>query len=200
MEAIVNKHGQRVGRKGAATRLRLIQAASDLLEKGTVNLSPGHIASAAGVSSASFYLYFCDIREIELALSRVARDDLLQLIDLLDFPANAADLEDRCLHFVEAYTARWIQHRQVLRLRNFRADAGDADFLQVRSETGMPFIQKIALGIAACCPDPQTAQARAIVFYASLDRLSVAAHQRTNFPTPELMRAEAHVLALLYRH
>ena len=84
--------------------------------------------------------------------------------------------------------------------RSDRSDAGDADFLQVRSETGMPFIHKIALGIAACCPDPQTAQARAIVFYASLDRLSVAAHQRTNFPTPELMRAEAHVLALLYRH
>jgi AcrR family transcriptional regulator len=53
-----NLYGQAMGRKGSETRARLIRATVELLEKRSLrDVSVSDIATLAGTSSPSFYIY-----------------------------------------------------------------------------------------------------------------------------------------------
>src|SRR5882762_11779811 len=63
-----NLYGQAMGRKGTQTRERLIRATVDLLEKRSLrDVSVSDIATLAGTSSSSFYIYFADVTAAALA-------------------------------------------------------------------------------------------------------------------------------------
>ena len=67
-----NKQGQARGKKGQATRARLMNAAERLLAKSSpLDLTAVAIAKAADTSSATFYMYFDDVKDIYLSLIHI---------------------------------------------------------------------------------------------------------------------------------
>jgi AcrR family transcriptional regulator len=63
-----NLYGQAMGRKGSETRARLMRATVELLEKRSLrDVSVSDIATLAGTSSSSFYIYFADVTAAALA-------------------------------------------------------------------------------------------------------------------------------------
>ena len=115
-----NKHGQSLGRKGRETKERLLNAARDLLQTNSpVHLTVVSVAKKAKSSSATFYLYFDDVRSLLLVLSEDAETDMKVVHDVLDEPWDHTLLDlDHAARVVQAYVSVWDKHRAVLRYRN----------------------------------------------------------------------------------
>ena len=130
-----NLYGQKLGRKGAETRARLMKAAANLLEKRSImELTVGDIASAAGTSSSAFYVYFDDVTEVVLAVARTIEQITPEIKALLSEAWTAEDSMEKSLALVKAYVAFWQEHHAILRIRNLAADEGDKRFEEVRHD------------------------------------------------------------------
>lgn len=128
-----NLYGQKMGRKGAETRARLMMATANLLEKRSImDLSVAEIAALAGTSSAAFYVYFDDVPEVALALAENVEQITPEIETSLVGAWDDENALARALVLVKAYIALWQQHHPILRLRNLRADEGDKRFEEVR--------------------------------------------------------------------
>src|SRR5690349_25146458 len=87
VEPAVALDGRALGRRGAQTRRRLLDATADLLEThGIRDLRVVDIARAVGSSPATFYQYFRDVEEAVLALTQEVGDELSPLSALLQPP------------------------------------------------------------------------------------------------------------------
>lgn len=146
-----NKQGQELGRKGHHSRLRLMEAAERLLKvQSPVSLTAVSIAKEAKMSSASFYLYFEDVRNVLLALSEAAATEMVEAHQILNQPWDPAKPDvDHALKVVNAFHQVYDRHRAVLRFCNLEADRGDARFEQVRLGIVVPFIEEFAERIHA---------------------------------------------------
>lgn len=202
-----NKHGQAIGRKGADTRQRILDAARQLLEaKIGSKLTVTAVARAAGISSPTFYLYFKDTGDVLLELSREACIDTDEVLRILHEPWPLATLRQESRRFVDAFYRYWDRHREVLGIRNFQSDLGDEAFNQVRRDAAMPIVMAIAERILAANVhsglDEADAKARAIIIYAAIERLasrySPNELQPDDLNSEDLLRAEADILALLF--
>jgi len=203
----INKDGQAIGRKGAESRARLLEATRKLLAElpSARKLTASSIARAAGLASQTFYLYFDDVEEILLSLSAVASEDTADIIAALDAPLDLTALRDYTARVVETYYQYWDRHRAILNLRNYMADRGDEPFAKLRNEAAIPIIVKIAAHIrTAQGPDRLTERdslARAIIFFSATERMaarySATSGQAMMPGGDELKRAEADILALL---
>lgn len=141
-----NKQGQELGRKGHTSRLRLMEAAERLLKiHSPVSLTAVSIAKEAKMSSAAFYLYFEDVRNVLLALSEVAASQMAEAHQILQQPwdPNVPDFK-HALEVVTAFHKVYDHHRAVLRFCNLEADRGDPRFEQVRLGIVVPFIEEFA--------------------------------------------------------
>jgi len=174
-----NNHGQSLGRKGAETRKRLMYAARKLLKSGSpVELTAVSIAKRAKSSSATFYLYFSDVRGILLALTEEAESDMQAVHNILDEPWDPKILDvDHSRRVVNAFVSVWDKHREVLRYRNLEADRGDPVFENIRLRTSVRIVNRFAEHIVAAYPknsggDKITAQADASVLVAAMERLA----------------------------
>jgi AcrR family transcriptional regulator len=148
-----NKQGQKLGRKGQETRARLMDAARSLLEtQSPVELTAVAIAAEAGTSPASFYMYFDDTKDLLFALSEVAGQDMAKIHAIFDEPWHPDNLQQRAMDVIEALNAVWDKHRPVLRYRNLEATRGDQRFADLRLNTFIPFIQRLAECILAVNP------------------------------------------------
>lgn len=128
-----NLYGQKIGRKGAETRARLMKAAENLLEKRSImELSVADIAAVAGTSSSAFYVYFDDVNEVVLAVAQTIQQITPEIEALLGSPWTAEDAPAKALALVKAYVAFWQEHHAILRIRNLAADEGDKRFEEVR--------------------------------------------------------------------
>jgi AcrR family transcriptional regulator len=144
--AVVNKHGQSLGRKGSETRQRLMDAARSLLsDQSPLSLTAVSIAKEAETSSATFYIYFDDVREILYALSEAASADLSEVHRILeeDWDINAPDM-DHAQRVVDTFNDVWNRHRNILSFRNLEADRGDEDFLDQRIRSSVRIIDRFA--------------------------------------------------------
>jgi AcrR family transcriptional regulator len=201
-----NKHGQSIGRKGAESRRRLLDATRDLIAVEPAHkLTASAIARAAGLASQTFYLYFKDIDEALLALSLEAGSDMADVHDSLAADWRSAAPVAHAKRFIDAFTAYWDRHRAILTVRNYLSDSGHPDFLTVRQETAMPLIRAIADRILAAHPDdvdPKSAVARSVIIYSAIERM--AARPATLRHNPgivdpgDLIQAEVDILALLF--
>ncbi len=177
-EVSTNKQGQALGRKGFTTRLRLMDATRELLKTTSpVELTAVSIAKAAQTSSATFYMYFDDIKEVLIALAEVAGHDTADVFAVLDETWDTANLTRHADRLVAAFYAVWDKHREVLRYRNIEADRGDPGFDKLRMDVYIPFIELLAQRIIASCPPddrPSRGDARALasVLHAALERLA----------------------------
>ena len=80
--------GRVPGRRGLATRKRLVECTIDLLASSSYrDLKVTDITRAAGTSPATFYQYFVDLESVLLAVAEQAVEDGQQLVDLIVGPA-----------------------------------------------------------------------------------------------------------------
>jgi AcrR family transcriptional regulator len=128
-----NLYGQSMGRKGMETRERLIRATVDLLERRSIrDVSVSDIATLAGTSSSSFYIYFADVSSAALAAAESVEQITPEIEDLLAHPWPRAEGQNNAVALVEAYVNLWSRHHAILRIRNLTADEGDKRFEEVR--------------------------------------------------------------------
>lgn len=202
-----NKHGQAIGRKGAESRRRLLDATRDLIAiEPAHRLTASAIARTAGLASQTFYLYFKDIDEVLLSLSREASDDMQGVLDTLGNAWHDAAPAEQSKRFIEAFTSFWDRNRPILTVRNYFSDSGHAAFLTVRQESAMPVIQAIARRMLAAHPDhdldDKAAFARSVIIYSAIERMAARpatlSHQPVLVDATDLQQAEADILTLLF--
>src|ERR1700688_4851868 len=99
-----NLYGQSMGRKGTQTRERLIRATVELLEKRSLrDVSVSDIATLAGTSSSSFYIYFEDVTAAALAAAEGIEQITPQIEAVLSERWTAGEAQDKAVALLEAY-------------------------------------------------------------------------------------------------
>src|SRR5881398_197099 len=77
--------GRVPGRRGLATRQRLLECTVELLASTPYrDLKVTDITRAAGTSPATLYQYFVDLEDVLLAVADHAFQEALQLVDLIE--------------------------------------------------------------------------------------------------------------------
>jgi AcrR family transcriptional regulator len=203
----INKDGQAIGRKGAESRARLLEAARRLVNElpSARKLTASSIARAAGLASQTFYLYFGDIDEILLSLATEASYDTDDIIAAIDGDWQPAAPRDYAERVVAAFYCYWDRHRALLNIRNYLADRGDEPFAKVRNESAIPIIVKVAARIRAVQGESRLTErdslARAIIVFSSIERMAARYASTPGMQMmpsgTDLQRAEADILALL---
>ena len=147
---LVALDGRSLGRRGAQTRGRLLDATARLLEdNGLRELRVVDIARAVDLSPATFYQYFPDVEAAVLALSIAVGEETSSLAGLLAEDWNRPDGLAFARRLVEDFIANWDEHRAVLRTRNLAAQEGDERFRAVRNESLRPLTEGIGAKVAA---------------------------------------------------
>lgn len=202
----VNKDGQAIGRKGAETRGRLLAAARDLIATTPVEkVSASAIARAASLASQTFYLYFDDVDEVLLTLSLEAARDTGEIVAEFDRSWDSAPPRVHAERFVSAFYRYWDKHRPILNIRNFRADAGQAAFAEIRNDSALPIVNRIADRIKRAQGrrelSDRDAFARAVIVYSAIERMAAryaSVHIVSDaFDSDDLKRAEVEILTLM---
>ncbi len=137
--------GRPLGKRGTATRRRLLDATARLLESdGVRDLRVVDIAREVGTSPATFYQYFRDVEEAVLALTAEVGEELAPVDQLLSRSWTGAPGLDTARDMVDAFIRYWDEHRAVLRTRNLAAQEGDLRFRHVRNNSLRPITDHIA--------------------------------------------------------
>ena len=149
-EDAVALDGRALGKRGAATRRRLLDATARLLEsRGVRDLRVVDIAREVGSSPATFYQYFRDVEQAVLALSEEVGEDLAPIGQLLAEPWDGDSGLASARQMVDAFLRYWDEHRAVLRTRNLAAQEGDRRFREVRNRSLRPLTEGFAAKVAA---------------------------------------------------
>jgi len=137
--------GRALGRRGAATRGRLLEATNELLEThGVRDLRVVDIARRVGTSPATFYQYFRDVEDAVLALAAEVGEDLAPIEEVLDRPWTGPDGLATARELVVSFIEYWDAHRAILRTRNLAAQEGDRRFRDVRAAALRPLREGLA--------------------------------------------------------
>jgi AcrR family transcriptional regulator len=141
--------GRALGKRGAATRRRLLDATVSLLEnRGVRDVRVVDIARAVGASPATFYQYFRDVEEAVLVLAEEVGEDLAPVGELLERDWSGPDSLDLSRALVETFVGYWDAHRAVLRTRNLAAQEGDPRFRAIRNDSLRPLFDGLAGKVA----------------------------------------------------
>jgi AcrR family transcriptional regulator len=144
-----NLDGQIMGRKGSETRTRLLEAAALLLATTPLRaLTTADVARKAGISPASFYLYFENVDALALALAESATDAAMAFINDLEAEWTWADPQGHIVGFVRAFFDHWDRYSAILRVRNLAVDEGDWAFQKTCERMTTPIYQAIEAKIA----------------------------------------------------
>ncbi len=126
--------GRVPGRRGRATRQRLLECTREMLTSTSYrDVKVIDIAREAGTSPATFYQYFADVEAAILVLSEemAQRGQHLKAI-ITDGGWDGAEAMATSLALVDAFFAFWEEHRPVLRVVDLATDEGDARFQKMR--------------------------------------------------------------------
>jgi AcrR family transcriptional regulator len=127
--------GRQPGRRGRATRERLLGCTADLLEKTSFrDLTVIDIARCAGTSPATFYQYFSDVQAAVLVLAAAMAEEgreLTALIREADWRGKAGYRAASDL--VDGVLGLWERHRAVLRVVDLATAEGDLRFQNIRT-------------------------------------------------------------------
>jgi AcrR family transcriptional regulator len=127
--------GRQPGRRGRATRDRLLGCTADLLEKTSFrDLTVIDIARCAGTSPATFYQYFADVQAAVLVLAAAMAEEGKQLTALI----READWRGKAGYraatdLVDGVLGLWERHRSVLRVVDLSTAEGDLRFQNIRT-------------------------------------------------------------------
>jgi AcrR family transcriptional regulator len=200
-----NLDGQRLGRKGAETRERLIAAVATLIESTPVReLRITDITRQAAAAPSSFYRYFETVDDVLLAAIADRAPMAPALIDLVRLPWPLGSIRARSTDFAAAFLLYWEEHFALLHVRNLAADEGDHRFMKLRWSAISPLFSELAGKVAQGQRDGRIATdvdpaALAGALMSSLERMAAGARQeartRTDFPREALAVAAGYLIA-----
>lgn len=127
--------GRVPGRRGRATRQRLLECTRDMLEHSTYrDLKVIDIAREAGTSPATFYQYFADVEVAILVLAEEMARDSARLPEIVRAGSwRGRRGYERALELADAFLDFWERHRVVLRVVDLSTEEGDQRFRQIRT-------------------------------------------------------------------
>lgn len=132
-DALRAADGRVPGRRGRATRQRLLECTSDMLATTSYrDVKVIDIARDAGTSPATFYQYFADVEAAILVLAEgmVHGAHLAEIITEGSWEGD--DAAATALRLVDAFLVLWDEHRAVLRVMDLATDEGDGRFQKLR--------------------------------------------------------------------
>jgi AcrR family transcriptional regulator len=127
--------GRLPGRRGRATRERLLKCTADLLEKTSFrDLTVIDIARCAGTSPATFYQYLPDVEAAVLVLAGIMAEEGKEITALI----RNSDWRGRsgyqaALDLVDGILGLWERNRAVLRVVDLSTAEGDLRFQNIRT-------------------------------------------------------------------
>lgn len=126
--------GRVPGRRGRATRQRLLECTQELLGETTYrDLKVIDIAREAGTSPATFYQYFADVEAAILVLAEEMSRDAARLPEIVKGGSWRGKAGwERALELVDAFLGFWEAHRAILRVVDLNTEEGDQRFRQIR--------------------------------------------------------------------
>jgi AcrR family transcriptional regulator len=126
--------GRVPGRRGLATRQRLLDCTVDLLESTPYrDLKVTDITRAAGTSPATFYQYFVDIEAIMLAVADQTVEEGRRLADFITAKSwRGAPGVQSAERLVDGFLEFWRDHRATLRVVDLLSTEGDKRFRRLR--------------------------------------------------------------------
>lgn len=131
--SLYNKRGQRLGSKGIATRIMIMDTTLNLLKDLPIwQITPSDIASSCNIQQSNFYTYFESVEEIILALAHRAASEMpnhkRDAPPTLEGPAGLAWIEQ----IVESSIVAWQKYGPVLRVVEMLADDDVPEFRKAR--------------------------------------------------------------------
>jgi AcrR family transcriptional regulator len=126
--------GRVPGRRGLATRQRLLECTTALLASTPYrDLKVTDITRAAGTSPATFYQYFVDLEAVVLAVAEQTAEDGRQLSSLIEGrPWKGAKGVRSAEALVDGFIEFWRSHRPMLRVVDLLSTEGDKRFRHIR--------------------------------------------------------------------
>ena len=126
--------GRVPGRRGRATRQRLLDSTREMLTTTSYrDVKVIDIAREAGTSPATFYQYFSDVEAAILVLAEEMAQTGQHLTEIItDGSWTGRDAGTTSRQLVDAFLAFWEDHRPVLRVMDLATDEGDARFQKIR--------------------------------------------------------------------
>jgi len=106
------------------------------------------IALKAGLSQATFYVYFENVEAIALALANRVTNESSSIMKYLDQDWSVPDVKPRIYDLVRAYLRFWQKNRAVMRIRNLASEEGDSRFLKARLDMSYPLHEALAERLA----------------------------------------------------
>jgi AcrR family transcriptional regulator len=127
--------GRLPGRRGRATRERLLQCTAELLEKTSYrDLKVIDIARCAETSPATFYQYFPDVEAAILVLAAQMAENGKGLTSLIHGSTwSGREGWDTALQLVDAFLDLWDRHHALLRVVDLATLEGDLRFQNIRT-------------------------------------------------------------------
>ncbi|ADP83095.1 regulatory protein TetR [Pseudofrankia inefficax] len=150
--------GRVPGRRGLATRARLLECAATMLESTPYReLTVTDISREAGTSPATFYQYFVDMETAMLVLAEQVADQGAQLSDLVGTkPWRGATGLRGAEALVDGFLSFWTTHQPVLRVVDLLTEEGDLRFRRAR----VRMLNAITRALAAVIEEAQTRAGR----------------------------------------
>lgn len=126
--------GRVPGRRGLATRQRLLDHTAEMLRQASYpDLKVIDIAREAGTSPATFYQYFPDVESAILVLAQDAARDGEALAEIATAgPWTGEKGYETAERLVAAFFEFWGEHLSVLRVVDLATAQGDDRFRQIR--------------------------------------------------------------------
>ncbi|MEK8172143.1 TetR family transcriptional regulator [Streptomyces sp. M19] len=126
--------GRVAGRRGQATRQKLLDCLSDMLSTSPYrDVKVIDVARKAGTSPATFYQYFPDVEGAVLELADRMAKEGTGLTELLAGRSWAGKSGARTAEeFVEGFLGFWRKHDAILRVVDLGAAEGDKRFYRIR--------------------------------------------------------------------
>jgi AcrR family transcriptional regulator len=126
--------GRVPGRRGRATRDKLLRAAAELLEQRSYrDLTVVEIAKRARTSTATFYQYFADVEAAIAELAHDLAEEGPRLVEIINTGGWRGDGYEPALKLVDAFIDLWERHRAILRVVDLATAEGDLRFRNIRT-------------------------------------------------------------------
>ncbi|HYZ92206.1 MAG TPA: TetR family transcriptional regulator [Actinomycetota bacterium] len=126
--------GRVPGRRGRATRDKLLKATTELLTKRSYrDLTVVEIAKRARTSTATFYQYFADVEAALAELAHELAEEGPRLVDIINAAKWRTAAYEPALALVDAFIDLWERHRAILRVVDLATAEGDLRFQNIRT-------------------------------------------------------------------
>jgi AcrR family transcriptional regulator len=126
--------GRVPGRRGRATRTKLLNATTELLDKMSYrDLTVVEIAKRAKTSTATFYQYFPDVQAAMVELARELADEAPRIVEIISTADWKSADDDAASRLVDAFVDLWERHHAILRVVDLATAEGDMRFRNIRT-------------------------------------------------------------------